>query len=97
LQCGIIYRVKALNITLRIAAFLTQKKPSIPRFISPPHTMGQTDLANLSKGTDIPLNRNVSPVLSDIRHNGERARIDVPPAKMAEWSFGLAEDWLQVA
>lgn len=59
--------------------------------------MSQTDLADLSKGTDISLNRNIPSILSGIRHNGERARIDVSPANLVEWSFGLTKDWLQVA
>jgi hypothetical protein len=46
--------------------------------------MDQTDLADLSKGADIPLNRDVTPIPSDIRHIGERARIDVAPAKMVK-------------
>lgn len=59
--------------------------------------MGQTDLANLSKGADIPFNCDVTPILSDIRHIGERVRIDVATAKMVECCFALAEDWFQVA
>lgn len=46
--------------------------------------MGQTDLAELSKGADIPLKRDVTPIQSDKRRFGERARIDVAPAKMVE-------------
>jgi hypothetical protein len=46
--------------------------------------MGQTDLADLSEGADIPLKRDVTPIPSNIRHFGERARIDVAPAKMVE-------------
>lgn len=59
--------------------------------------MGQTDLAELSQGADIPLNRNVTAILSDIRHNRERCRIDVPPAKMVKRCFALAENRFQVA
>ena len=60
--------------------------------------MGRTDLADLSKGADIPLNRDVTPIPSDIRHFNKRVRIDVATAKMVgEWSFVLAKDWFQVA
>jgi hypothetical protein len=95
LQSGIIDRVKTLNIAVRIAAFL--KCPSISHH-SDANTMGQTDLAELSKRTDIPLDRDVTPILSlrDIRHFGERVRIDVAPAKVIECCFALAEDWFQV-
>lgn len=46
--------------------------------------MGQTDPADLSQGTDIPLNRNVPSILSGIGHNRERAWIDVSPANLVE-------------
>lgn len=65
--------------------------------ISAADSMGQTDLADLSKGAYIPFNSDVTPILSDIRHIGERVRIDVPPTKMVECCFALAEDWFQVA
>jgi hypothetical protein len=59
--------------------------------------MGQTDLADLSKGADIPLDRNITPIPSDIRHMGERVRVNVAPAKMVEWCLALAENWFQIA
>ena len=59
--------------------------------------MGQTDLADLAKGAYIPLDRDITPIPSDIRHVGERVRINVAPAKMVECCFALTKDWFQVA
>lgn len=83
LQSGIIDRVKAHDITLRIAAFLIENDLQY-QYQSAADTMDLTNLADLSKGADIPLNRDVTPIPSDIRHIRERARVDVAPAKMVE-------------
>ena len=55
-----------------------------------------TDPANLAKGTDIALHGPISPVLGDVRIDGECVRVNVSPTKIAERRFGLTEGCFQV-
>jgi hypothetical protein len=93
LQSRVVDGIKAFEVTHGIARFLNARQLFN---ITCPTERNITDLADLAKGTDITLHGGISPVLSDVRTDGECSRVNVSAAKMVERRFGLAEGCLQV-
>jgi hypothetical protein len=93
LQRRVVDGIKAFKVTHRIASFLNATQLFN---LTVPTEREITDPADLAKGTDITLHGPISPVLGDVRIDGECGRVNVSPTKMAERRFGLTEGCLQV-
>lgn len=93
LQRRVVDGIKAFEVTHGIATLLN----AMQLFnITDPTERGITNPADLAKGTNITLHGPISPVLGEVRIDGECARVNVSPAKMAERRFSLTEGCLQV-